>query len=340
MADTAVLAKARRVLASGPLSDADLVAQVLGVSGAPERVAARLARAMLGDHAEFERDATGWRFRAGSAGNPAAHDRAGDYPRHAERPVVRTRRASQQAAQRLDSEEADADGQMGLPGLAEHDPFRLDRMRFAVVDVETTGGSARYGDRITEIAVVPVDNGKVGEHYETLINPGRPIPRLITALTGISTAMVQQAPRFEDVAGDVLRYLEGRIFVAHNAAFDWRFVNDEVTRSLGRRLTGDRLCTVKLTRMLLPSLRRRNLDSISYYFGVENTARHRAGGDALATAHVLTHLLNKAQDEGIQRWPELIARVSRRTGQARRVKRGMPSWVQIDPVLYDPLSPT
>ncbi len=349
VADTALVAKARRALAAGSLTDTELVAQVLGVSGAPPRVATRLATAMLAEHPEFQRLPDGWRYRnvdgaaevapdgLHSASTNAAPSReSGKRARGVQEHSDETFRATPGPATGRRTRGKTIDAQIALPGMSESDPLRLDRMRFAVVDVETTGGSARFGDRITEVAIVPVDGGIVGQPYETLINPGRPIPRMISALTGITSSMVQGAPRFEHVASDVLKHLEGRIFVAHNATFDWRFVNDEVTRALGRCLTGDRLCTVRLTRMLLPSLRRRNLDSISYYFGVENTARHRAGGDAVATAQVLTHLLHRAQEEGIERWPDLIARISRRTGQSRRVKRGLPSWIQVDPSLSDP----
>jgi DNA polymerase-3 subunit epsilon len=204
-------------------------------------------------------------------------------------------------------------------------------LRFAVVDVETTGTSSRSGDRITEIAVVPVDAGVVGDPYITLVNPERPIPPAVVALTRITWEMVRRAPRFADVAAPVVAQLRGRVFVAHNATFDWRFVRTEVERAEGVRLEGDRLCTVRLARVVLPQLRRRSLDALARYFGVEITERHRAGGDALATAQILCRLLAIADDHGMASWATLSSRLDRRTGKARRKRSAMPRAVDVDP---------
>jgi len=173
---------------------------------------------------------------------------------------------------------------------------------YAVVDVETTGMRARMGDRVTEIAVVHVDGDRVGVAFESLVNPEVPIPRYIAALTGIDDAMVRGAPRFDEVADQVLAALNGRVFVAHNARFDWAFVRAEVERAGGLAPRVQRLCTVRLTRALVPELGRRNLDSVMYFFGVEADRRHRAGGDALATAAVLRRLLARAEGQGITTW--------------------------------------
>jgi DNA polymerase III subunit epsilon len=211
----------------------------------------------------------------------------------------------------------------------------LASLGFAVVDVETTGGRPENGDRITEIAVVTVKDGTVTNVFETLVNPERSIPPFITRLTNISWEMVRDKSPFRDVCTDVLRALEGNVFVAHNASFDWRFVSAEVARSTGRALTGRRLCTVRLARRLLPQLRSRSLDWVARHYNVEIPAgmRHRAAGDALATAHCLLRLLEDARDHGCERWSELehflATAPARRKRKGRRVT-GMPMPVDRD----------
>jgi DNA polymerase-3 subunit epsilon len=183
----------------------------------------------------------------------------------------------------------------------------LSSLSFAVVDVETTGSRPDGADRITEIAVVTVREGRIADVYETLVNPERSIPPFITRLTNISWEMVCDKAPFRDVCDDVLRALEGHIFVAHNAAFDWRFVSAEVARARGRQLAGRRLCTVRLARRLLPQLRSRSLDWVARHYDVEIEPgkRHRAAGDALATAHCLLRLLDDARRHGCERWSDL-----------------------------------
>jgi DNA polymerase III subunit epsilon len=116
------------------------------------------------------------------------------------------------------------------------------------------------------------------------------------------------------------------VFVAHNVSFDWRFVSAEVARSTGRELTGRRLCTVRLARRLLPQLRSRSLDWVANHYGVEipDGMRHRAAGDALATAHCLLRLLDDARDHGCERWSELERLLEgSRTRSAARDRRGV-----------------
>lgn len=198
---------------------------------------------------------------------------------------------------------------------------RLDALSYVVVDLETTGGRPRHGDRITEVAAVVVRRGEIADVYETLINPERPIPPWVTALTNITWSMVKDAPRFGAVCDRVLAVLEGHVFVAHNARFDWGFLCAEVERTTGRVLDGRRLCTVKLARKLLPQLRRRSLDHVAHYYGVEITARHRAAGDAIATARVLVRLLAEARQLGCETWDDLdrlLAPAPRRRRSRRR----------------------
>lgn len=212
----------------------------------------------------------------------------------------------------------------------------LSSLTFSVVDVETTGGRPDQGDRITEIAVVTVRDGRVQEVFETLVNPERSIPPFITRLTRISWDMVRDKAPFRDVCDDVLRSLENTVFVAHNASFDWRFVSSEVARASGRQLTGRRLCTVRLARRLLPQLRSRSLDWVARHYDVEipETQRHRAAGDAIATAHCLLRLLEDARGHGCERWSDLERFLS--TGSAvAKPRRGRRPSALPQPVARD-----
>ena len=215
-------------------------------------------------------------------------------------------------------------GESAAPAWRLHAPEEepaLSSLSFAVVDVETTGGQPGGSDRITEIAIVTVRDGRVQQVYETLVNPERTIPPFVSRLTNITWEMVREKAPFRGICNDVVRALEGHVFVAHNAAFDWRFVSTEVARSTGRALTGRRLCTVRLARRILPQLRKRSLDWVAMYYGVEipRGQRHRAGGDAIATAHCLIRLLDDAKAHGCTRWSELERFLS--TGSTLRKKR-------------------
>src|SRR5258706_7356923 len=130
----------------------------------------------------------------------------------------------------------------------------------AIVDLETTGAHPAW-DRVTEIAVVEVQDGEVVSEWSTLVNPGTSIPPAIQALTGITNAMVADAPSFEDLAPDLLERLEGPVFVAHNARFDYGFLRHAFERA-GLRFQARTLCTVKLSRRLYPGHARHNLDSL------------------------------------------------------------------------------
>src|SRR5262245_8773165 len=222
-----------------------------------------------------------------------------------------------------------ADGRWQLASAAERRAATdtspaFNRASFAVVDVEATGTRAMVGDRITEIAVVRVNGDSVTTVFETLVNPERPIPPQITRLTNITWDMVRRAPRFCDICDQLLGVLEGQVFVAHNASFDWRFISMEVERVTGRTLRGRRLCTVRLVRKLLPSLRRRSLDQLTRYYDIENTARHRAGGDAVATAKVFVRLLRVAASYGCTSVDDLH-RLAAEAAPPRRRRRRPPA---------------
>jgi len=197
----------------------------------------------------------------------------------------------------------------------------LHRESFVVVDVETTGSRAYGGDRVTEVAVVLVRDGVATTVFDTLINPERSIPPAIVAITNITWEMVKDAPRFADVCDQLLGVLEGHVFVAHNAGFDWRFLSAEIERATRRRLEGRKLCTVRMARRLVPQLRRRNLDSLASFYGVEIHGRHRAGGDAVATAKVLLRLLDAARDRGCGTVEELERLLAPGTGRRKKRRR-------------------
>jgi DNA polymerase-3 subunit epsilon len=199
---------------------------------------------------------------------------------------------------------------------------------FIVVDVETTGISAYAGDRITEVAAVYVNHGHIADAFQSLVNPQRRIPSYVTQLTGISDAMVRDAPRFEQIAGDLAAHLVGRVFVAHNASFDWNFLSAEYERLATAPLdaiASRRLCTVRLARRLLAHVPRRNLDAVAWHYGVTIEGRHRAVGDARATARVLLGLLRDAERRDLHTWEALDALMSRRTGRAR-CRSALPGW--------------
>lgn len=162
---------------------------------------------------------------------------------------------------------------------------------YAIVDIETTGGYAA-GHRITEIAIYHHDGHSITDHYRSLINPGRSIPYFITGLTGINYEMVKEAPSFANIAKEVHGWLDGRIFVAHNAHFDYSFLKKEFDEA-GISWNSKKLCTVRLSRKIIPGLHSYGLGRLAESLGVKITDRHRAGGDAFATARIFDMLLKR-----------------------------------------------
>lgn len=192
-------------------------------------------------------------------------------------------------------------------------------LEYVVVDLETTGGSAWSGHRITEFSGVRIrGDGLFLEEFTTLVNPQRPIPPSITRLTRITQSMAERAPRFRDVASDVRRIMDGAVFVAHNASFDWRFLSAELEWATGKPMSGRVLCTVRLARKVVPEVSRRSLDALAWYFNVENVARHRAFGDARATVELLRIFLDRLDDRRITRWGDLESLLARRAPRRRR----------------------
>ena len=312
-ADSLLASRARELLAGGPVDSVTLVAHVCRMSGTPHAVAEHLAATMFAGRREFVRDADGrWglapvppRLPASSAG------RIGE-------PVPHVSFGSAAAASRTASD-------IVQTSLA---LTPLDCLDYVVVDVETTGSGWRRNDRITEIAAIHVRAGKVVQEFESLVNPQRSIPPVVSALTNITWSMVRNAPLFGELCDRLVPLLQGKVFVAHNAEFDWRFVTTEVARATGQRLDGERLCTVRLARQLLPELRSRRLDALAHYYGIVIEGRHRAGGDARATAKVMLRLFHELSVRDcltFEAMRELLGRRSRRGRRRRRsaMPRGM-----------------
>jgi len=168
----------------------------------------------------------------------------------------------------------------------------------AIVDLETTGAHPAW-DRVTEIAVIEVADGEVVSEWSTLVNPGTSIPPGIQALTGITNAMVADAPAFEDLAAGLYERLGGRVLVAHNARFDYGFLRHAFERA-GIRFQARTLCTVKLSRRLYPEHSRHNLDSLIARHQLRCDSRHRALGDARAVWQFLRVAAGERSEEAMQ----------------------------------------
>jgi DNA polymerase-3 subunit epsilon len=167
----------------------------------------------------------------------------------------------------------------------------LEEVPFAVVDVETTGMDPVQG-RITEIAMMKVQGGVLQDEFSTLINPLQTIPSSITRITGIDNVTVQDAPTAREVVPFITEFLGDAVFTAHNASFDWGFVWHTVARERAIHLSNPRLCTVRLSRKIFPGLPSRSLGALSRFLEIPIPQRHRASGDAYATALLLIKLLS------------------------------------------------
>jgi len=170
---------------------------------------------------------------------------------------------------------------------------------YAIVDIETTGGyAASHG--ITEISIQVFDGNSVTEKFETLVNPRQPIPRFIQAMTGITDEMVEAAPEFEDVASTIYNLLNDKIFVAHNVNFDYSFVKAHLEQ-YGYSLNLKKLCTVRLSRKLLPGYPSYSLGKLCHSLGIIIANQHRAGGDTDATVELFKKILHEDRNNFIQK---------------------------------------
>jgi len=168
-------------------------------------------------------------------------------------------------------------------------------MVFAVTDLETTGGSTK-STKITEIAIYLTDGESIIDEYSSLINPEQNIPPFITRLTGITDEMVQGAPRFFEVAKEIIEFIGDAVFVAHNVGFDYKVLRSEYL-TLGYDFRKEHLCTVRSTRYMIPGHASYSLGKITNDLNIQIENRHRAAGDALATAKLFQLLYNTSSDE-------------------------------------------
>jgi DNA polymerase III subunit epsilon len=166
------------------------------------------------------------------------------------------------------------------------------------IDVETTGASPQH-DRITEIGIVEIATDGTVSEWSTLVNPQMRIPEFIEKLTGISNKMVEDAPTFDQVADELIERIKGRVFVAHNARFDYAFIKNEFKR-IDTNYSTDTLCTVRLSRRLYPQYYKHNLDSLIQRLGIRMEERHRALADARVLMHFLQRLPQEHDAETIQ----------------------------------------
>jgi len=175
----------------------------------------------------------------------------------------------------------------------------LEQLDYVVVDVEATGAKMPP-NRIIELGAYRIHNGEICDEFVTLVNPELPIPRFVMALTGITNEMVRSAPGFAAVARRWLEFVNDAVLVAHNAPFDTNFLNHEISRVYpGHRMVNPHLCTVTLTRHVVPGLSNYRLDTIAQHFSIQIPNRHRAGSDARATAQIFVHLLEILKEHGV-----------------------------------------
>ncbi len=171
---------------------------------------------------------------------------------------------------------------------------------FVVFDLETTGAKTPPC-RVTEIGAYRISGGRIVAEFQTLVNPKTNIPPFITHLTGITDAMVKSAPLFRDIAADWLRFVDTAVLVAHNAPFDIRFIDHELARVFpGCRMANPHLCTVSLSRRIVPDIANHRLHTLAEHFSIPIRNRHRAPGDALATAEVFLLLLELLRQHGVR----------------------------------------
>ncbi len=174
----------------------------------------------------------------------------------------------------------------------------IEKTPFIVVDIETTGSNPQK-NRMTEIACVTLIDGEVEDKWSSLVNPKQFIPQFIADMTGITNEMVYSAPELDEVLPTIKEILSNptAVFVAHNARFDWGFIQETMIREGFGKIDMPRLCTLKLSRRLLRKDLKKNVGSLANYFSAPMKNRHRAMGDAFATAHILAELIAMAKTE-------------------------------------------
>ena len=181
----------------------------------------------------------------------------------------------------------------------ERHQFELQDTDFVVLDLETTGAKAPPS-RVIEIGAYRVRDGEIHDAFHTLVDPQMPIPRFVGMLTGISDEMVRKAPKFAEVADELMKFIGTSVIVAHNSQFDMGFLNYEIAKVYGEyRLSNQSLCTVQLARGVIDGIDNHKLKTVANYYSVELINHHRAAEDALATAHILIRLLKELKELGV-----------------------------------------
>ncbi|MFQ5474972.1 MAG: PolC-type DNA polymerase III [Candidatus Nanoarchaeia archaeon] len=188
---------------------------------------------------------------------------------------------------------------------------------YVVLDIETTGLS-RYRHKITEIAAVKYGKGKEVGSFQKLVNPECHIPSFITKLTGIDDDMVKDADTIDEVLPEFLDFLGDSTIVAHNASFDFGFLNVNAQTHLDTHLCNNRLCTRKLANRLLPDLPRKRLGDVCEHFDIQNEQAHRAMGDTRATALVFSSFLEMLREFDISTHDDIIRFEKSPKGKFRR----------------------
>jgi DNA polymerase III epsilon subunit family exonuclease len=180
----------------------------------------------------------------------------------------------------------------------EHD--LLSEIDFVVLDVEAIGARG-VPARIIELGAYHVRSGQILNEFQSLIDPGVPLPRFIATLTGITDEMLKGAPKFSAVVDAWLEFAGDAVLVAHDSKFDLALLDREIARVFpGCRMRNAELCTVKLARRMMRGLDSHSLDSLAQHFGFEIAARHRAASDARATAQLFLRLLDQLETEGVR----------------------------------------
>ncbi|MBX3287836.1 MAG: 3'-5' exoribonuclease [Acidobacteria bacterium] len=219
--------------------------------------------------------------------------------------VMRIRKPDPTLAKRLVADLVERDTRLALHQdevvyiEQDRDSISFSDAEFVVIDLETTGAKAPPC-RVTEIGAYSIKKGTIADEFRTLVNPEAPIPPFITALTGINDEMVRDAPRFGDIADDLLGFIGDAVVVAHNAQFDMGFLDHEIGRVYeDYRLGNPTLCTVKLSRRLLPQIENHKLNTVARHYSIDLVNHHRASDDAKATAEIFLHFIEEMSGIGI-----------------------------------------
>ena len=168
---------------------------------------------------------------------------------------------------------------------------------YIAFDLETTGVHTKK-DKITELGAIKIRNGCIIDTFETLVNPGRYIPYDVSHLTGIVSEMVENSPTMKEVLPKFLDFIEDNTLIAHNAAFDVRFINSALKEGGYFSMRNDVICTCKLGRHILPELNKHSLRKLARHFGIINIQPHRAGSDAATCAKIFLSMLNMFPEKG------------------------------------------